>query len=269
MPRSSGSRLLRPYAFLYIAALYFPILLIPLFSFNDSIYVALPFKGFTWSWYEQLFQTPALLSALSNSVAVGIAASVVATALGLFCALGVTIYDAPGRTFVTMTVAAPVAIPFIILGIFMLLFFNGLGMPLSLVTVSIAHVFLCIPFAFLTLAARLRGFDRNLFLAASDLGDNWWMTFFRVTLPICWPAIVSSLLLCFTISLDEFILAFFVSGTDATLPVYIWGELRFPDRLPVILALGSCMLTFTVLVILATEVLKARSATNPAQQDAQ
>lgn len=254
------SRLLRPFALIYIAALYLPILLIPLFSFNDSIYVALPLKSVTIRWYEALFATPEILHALLNSLTVGFAASTTATALGLFCALGVTGYEIRGKTAISAVIAAPIGIPFVILGIFLLLFFNGLGIPLSLFTIGVAHVFLCLPFAYLIQSARLRGFDPNLLMASNDLGESWWMTFFRVTLPIVWPAVVSSFLLCFTISLDEFMLTFFVSGSDITLPLYIWSQLRFPEQLPVILALGSCMLGFTLLAVVLSELIRRRGS---------
>lgn len=254
------SRLLGPYAVLYIVALYLPVLLIPLFSFSDSIYVALPITGFTGQWYASLWASQAIFDALRNSLIVGVVSSVVATALGLLCALGVTGYDLKGKPAIEAIVALPIAIPFLILGIFLLIIFNGLGVPLSLFTITVAHVLLCLPFAFLTLAARLRGFDRNLFYASADLGDNWGMTFLRVTLPIVRPAIISSLLLCFTISLDEFVITYFVSGSQITLPIFIWNQLRFPEQLPVILALGSCMLGFSILAVVLSQVLRGRGS---------
>lgn len=258
MFRPLASWVLGIFALAYIAALYLPILFIPIFSFNDSIYVSLPFKAFTWQWYEQLFQSPEILEALRNSLVVGIGVSAVSTVLGLLCAIGVTTYDIKGKSAIGAVVAAPIAIPFIILGIFLLLFFKGLGVPLSLFTIGVSHVLLTLPFAFLTQSARLRGFDRNLLLASADLGENWWMTFFRVILPIVWPAMVSSFILCFTISLDEFMLAYFVSGSEITLPLYIWSQLRFPEQLPIILALGSAMLGFSIVAVVTSELMRRR-----------
>ncbi|SDN57514.1 ABC transporter permease [Vreelandella arcis] len=258
MSRPTASWLLGLYALGYIAVLYLPILFIPIFSFNDSIYVSLPLKDFTWKWYEQLLQSPEILEALWNSLIVGVGVSAVSTVLGLFCAIGVTTYEIKGKSSISAIVAAPIAIPFIILGIFLLLFFEGLGVPLSLFTIGVSHVLLTLPFAFLTQSARLRGFDKNLLLASADLGENWWMTFFRVTLPIVWPAMISSFILCFTISLDEFMLAFFVSGSDITLPLYIWNQLRFPEQLPVILALGSAMLGFSIFAVVTSELIRRR-----------
>ena len=116
-------------------------------------------------------------------------------------------------------------------------------MPLSLAAVVLGHLLICVPFAITVLIARFEGFDRNLEEASADLGEDGWMTFWRVTFPLMLPGIVASLLLTFITSFDEFLLAYFLSGTEATLPVYIWGQLRFPERLPMVLALGALILT--------------------------
>jgi spermidine/putrescine transport system permease protein len=104
--------------------------------------------------------------------------------------------------------------------------------PLTLWTVAAGHVLVCVPFSMLVLIARLEGFDKGLEEASNDLGESAWMTFWRVTFPIALPGIVASLLMCFTISFDEFVMAFFLSGTDQTLPVFLYSQLRFPNKLP-------------------------------------
>jgi spermidine/putrescine transport system permease protein len=109
------------------------------------------------------------------------------------------------------------------------------------------------PFSMLVMISRLEGFDKGLEEAAQDLGETPWMTFWRVTFPIALPGIVASLLLCFTISFDEFLLAFFLSGDEPTLPVYIWSQLRFPTKLPNVLALGSCILLLSVVIVVLAE----------------
>jgi spermidine/putrescine transport system permease protein len=128
-----------------------------------------------------------------------------------------------------------------------------LGIPLSLFTIGAAHVLIATPFATFVMISRLEGFDANLEEASRDLGETGWTTFWRVTFPLALPGIVASLLLTFIESFDEFILAFFLSGTDATLPIYIWSQLRFPKRLPVVLALGACILLFTVITVAFAE----------------
>jgi spermidine/putrescine transport system permease protein len=108
------------------------------------------------------------------------------------------------------------------------------------------------------LVSRLEGFDKNLEEASFDLGESGWSTFWRVTFPLALPGIVASLLLCFTISFDEFVLAFFLSGNETTLPIFIFSQLRFPNRLPGVLALGSCILVFSFLIVTLSEWLRRR-----------
>ena len=141
------------------------------------------------------------------------------------------------------------------LALSLMLLLGAGGLPLSLEAVVLGHLLICVPFALTVLIARFEGFDRNLEEASADLGEDPWMTFWRVTFPLMLPGIVASLLLTFITSFDEFLLAFFLSGTEATLPVYIWGQLRFPERLPMVLALGALILTASIaLVILAEHV---------------
>jgi spermidine/putrescine transport system permease protein len=134
------------------------------------------------------------------------------------------------------------------------------GLPLSLTAVTAGHVMLCTPFATAVLISRLEGFDRALEEASRDLGEGAWGTFRRVTLPLAAPGIVASLLLCFTISFDEFVLAFFLSGTDQTLPVFLYSQLRFPQRLPQTLALGTLILAASTVVVVEAEWLRRRGA---------
>ena len=236
------NRPLRAYALWYLVFLYIPVLFLPLFSFNDSIYIAFPLKGFTTEWYQDLFANEPLFAALINSLKVGAVASVLATALGIFAAKAVTRYRLPGRKPLIGFIMLPLVIPGIVFGVALLILMSRLGVPLSLYTVTLGHTILCIPFAVATLIPRFEGFDRSIEEVSADLGETAWGTFWRVTLPVVFPGIVASLLLCFTVSFDEFIMAFFMSGTDPTLPIYMWGHLRFPDRLPGVLALGSIIL---------------------------
>ena len=123
---------------------------------------------------------------------------------------------------------------------------------MSLITIGVGHVMLCTPFAMAVLTSRLDGFDKSLEEASMDLGESPWMTFWRVTFPLVAPGIVSSLLLTFIVSFDEFLLSFFLAGQQPTLPVFIWSQLKFPNKLPGVLALGSLILVSScVLVVLA------------------
>ncbi len=246
------SGLLGLFAIAYLLFLYIPVLFLPIFSFNDSIFVAFPLKGFTTKWYEQAFADQGMLPALTASLQVGTVASIIATILGLLGAKAITRYRMPGQSLVTGTIMLPLFIPEIILGIALLILINRLSIPLSLYTITIGHVMLCTPFAMAVLSSRLDGFDRSLEEASMDLGETPMMTFWRVTFPLVLPGIVSSLLLSFIVSFDEFLLSFFLQGQQPTLPVFIWSQLRFPNKLPSVLALGALILLVScALVVLA------------------
>jgi spermidine/putrescine transport system permease protein len=128
-----------------------------------------------------------------------------------------------------------------------------------------AHVIISIPYAMLIVAARLVGFPNNLEEAAMDLGTSYWGALLRVTIPICSPALMAAFLLCFTISFDEYAIASFLVGTDATLPVYLYSQLRFPTRLPMVVALAAILMTVTMAVMLFTEWLR-RVGQTPARK---
>ena len=250
-----GSRFgaLGVYAVLYLAFVYIPVMFLPLFSFNDSIYIAFPLQGFTLEWYEQMANSDGLIDALYNSIKLGCVVAVLATILGTFAAKAVTRYKMPGRGPVITFIMLPLVIPGIILGIALLVIANMSGVALSLYTIGLGHLMVSTPFAMLVMVSRLEGFDKNLEEASKDLGDSPWATFRRVTFPLALPGIIASLLLSFTISFDEFILAFFLSGNETTLPVYIWGQLRFPTKLPTVLALGACILMVSFVVVTFAE----------------
>ncbi len=135
--------------------------------------------------------------------------------------------------------ALPLVIPYVILGVSLLILFNEIGIPLSAFAAGMAHVIISIPYAMLIVASRLVGFPDNLEEAAMDLGASYWGALLRVTIPICSPALLAAFLLCFTMSFDEFAIASFLVGTDATLPVYLYSQLRFPTRLPTGRSIGS------------------------------
>jgi spermidine/putrescine transport system permease protein len=252
------NRPLHLYALLYLVFLYIPVLFLPLFSFNDSLFIAFPLKGFTTAWYEELFHNEPLFAALLNSLRVGVTTSVISTFLGIFGAKAITRYRMPGQKPVVGFIMLPLIIPDIIFGVSLLILMTSLGVPLSLYTITVGHIIICVPFSMATLIPRFEGFDKSIEEASADLGENMWWTFWRVTLPIVFPGIVASLLLCFTISFDEFIMAFFLSGTDPTLPVYIWGQLRFPQKLPGVLALGSIILVVSFILVFFAQWVRTR-----------
>ena len=148
----------------------------------------------------------------------------------------------------------PLLMPSIILGIALLiLVINVLNIEPSLYTIAAGHVLICVPFSMLVMISRLEGFDKSFEEASLDLGASAWSTFWRITFPLALPGIVASLLLCFTTSFDEFLLAFFLAGNQATLPLVIFSQLRLPSQLPSVLALGSCILMASFIIVLFSE----------------
>ncbi|KGM86695.1 ABC-type spermidine/putrescine transport system, permease component II [Roseovarius mucosus DSM 17069] len=236
------NRALQLYAVLFLIVLYVPVLFIPLFSFNDSIYVRFPLQGVTLKWYGELWTREPVWNALWNSVKVGLVVSVISTVLGVMAARAITRTRMRGKGALVTFIMMPLVIPGIIFGVALLVLLSRLGVPLSLYTVGLGHLIICLPFAVATLLPRFEGFDPSMEEASADLGENGWWTFWRVTFPMVMPGIVASLLLTFTISFDEFIMAFFLTGTDPTLPMYIWGQLRFPKEFPSVLAMAALIL---------------------------
>lgn len=248
-----GGKGLLGYAIFYLAFLYIPVMFLPLFSFNDSAFIAFPLAGFTTRWYTQLFGDPAVREALVNSLKVGAAAALISTMIGIPTAKALTRYRVPGGAAVLGFVNIPLFIPEIVLGISLLILLNAVNIPPSLLTVVVGHIVFCIPFAITVLMSRMDGFDSSLEEASLDLGESAWMTFWRVTFPLVLPGIVSSLLLTFMVSFDDFLVAYFLAGTDTTLPIYIWGSLRFPSQLPKVLALGAMILMVSTILVVVAE----------------
>jgi len=247
------------YAFLYVVFLYLPVLLLPVFSVNTSASPRFPLSGLTLQWYRDLPNTPALLDAAQNSLIVGVAASFLATILGICAARAITRYRFRGQRAISGLIMAPLVLPEIIVAISLLIVLLQLGLSLSLFTVVLGHVLICVPYSVSVLISGFEGFDRSLEEASADLGESAFGTFRRVTLPMVAPAIISSLLVSFTISLDEFIMAFFLTGTEPTLPIYIWGQLRFAAKLPGVLALGTLLLFGSFILLTLAEILRRRA----------
>ncbi len=241
------------YVAIYLIFLYIPSFMLPIFSFNDSINMVLPLKGFTFKWYEQMASTPGLIAALGNSFKVAIPVSIVTTILATIAAKAITRYRMPGRSLATGFILLPMVMPAIILAVGLFLLVNAIGMEPSLLTIGISHVVVTVPFAMLVIMARLDGFSKNIEEASLDLGMSAWMTFWRVTFPLILPGIVAAMLMTFTVSFDEFVLAMFLSSNDVTLPVYIWTQVRFPQKLPSVLALGALIFMISVILIVIAE----------------
>jgi spermidine/putrescine transport system permease protein len=256
MRRWSPPRLGAAYYALVTIFLYLPLALLVAFSFNDATTLAFPFKGFTLKWYTQLIDAQELLAALRNSLIVGVVTAVVSTVLGTMAAVAVSHFRFPGRRLFLAINALPLVIPYVVLGVALLIGFSFAGVRPSLVTVTVGHIVVTVPYVVLIVSARLALFDPNLEEAAMDLGLTYWGTLVQVTLPLASPALVGALLTTFTTSLDEFALSFFLTGSDTTLPIYLYSQLRFPQRLPLVVALASVMIVLSVLLVVLSERLR-------------
>lgn len=243
---------------LFLIVLYGPTLLLPIFAFNDSSIVSFPLSGLTFKWFDALFANEALKMAAVNSLIIAVTASVLSTCLGVFASRASTKYDFRGKTPAMGLIMLPMVLPEVIVGVSLLVVILQAGLPLSLWTIVLGHVLMCTPFCIAVLRSSFQQLDPSLEEASLDLGQSRLNTFFLVTLPLVWPAIISSLLIAFTISLDEFVIAFFLSGTEPTLPVYIWGQLRFPQRIPSIMALGTILLVVSVALLSLAEIARRR-----------
>lgn len=249
---------LRIYAIAYLIFLYAPIVLLPLFAFNDGTIIAFPLQGFTLHWFAELGRTQALHTATLNSLFIAVTTSILATCFGMFAARAGARHSFPGKAGILGFVMLPLVLPEIIVAVSLLVAMLQIGISPSVWTVIAGHVLICTPFAIAILNGSFANMDRSLEEASVDLGETPLSTFRLVTLPLVMPGIIASLLICFTISLDEFIIAFFLSGNEPTLPVYLWGQLRFPARLPVVMALGTILVVLSVVLLITAEFFRRR-----------
>jgi spermidine/putrescine transport system permease protein len=252
------------YFVLLAALLYAPIILLIIFSFNDSNQLTFPLKGFTLKWYEDVINNDTLIDAAWGSLVVGVVSSLISTILGTIAAIGIVRYEFPGKNLFLSIAAMPLVIPSIVMGVALLIVFRQiLDMPLSLWTVGLGHVVINIPVTMLIVAARLAGFPDSLEEAAIDLGANYWEMLWRVTLPMSLPALVAAFLTAFTGSFDEYAMSVLIIGTEPTLPVYIYSQLRFPKSIPRVVTLAAVLMLLSVIILLIAEWLRRVGETQP------
>lgn len=252
------SPLLTTYAGAVIAFLYLPMALLTIFAFNDSRSVGLPFNGFTTDWFAMLFENASLLSALETSMKVAGATTVLSLVMGTAAALYVSRAMGSWRNLSLATISLPLFLPPVILGMAIIIGLNAIGIERGLWTIILGHTIITLPLVMLIVIIRLEGLDRNLELAAQDLGARPLTVFAKVLLPQLLPAIVAAAMIVIATSLDEFILTFLVTGTDTTLPLYIFGSIRF-GLSPELVALATVILGVSLsLLILGTLVAVGR-----------
>ena len=229
------------YAFLYV-----PLLIVVIYSFNDSRLNA-EWVGFTFGWYDKLFHNQDMLLAAGNSLLIGLTASAVATVLGTMA--GMAMYRYRPR-LLSILVLAPIAIPEILMGVSLLIFFVLLNLTLGLVSVALAHIAFCIGFVAIVVRSRLAGMDESLTEAARDCGASPLAAFRYVTLPLIMPGVIAGALMAFTLSIDDFVITFFTAGAGTvTLPLQIYSMIKIAVT-PEVNAVSTLLMLLTLALII-------------------
>ena len=249
------------YSVLFFAYLLLPIAVVIVFSFNNPPgKFNYTWNSFTWDNWRYWNGVPGIQSAVVLSLEIALIASLIATALGTLIALALVRYSFRGRASTNILIFLPLSTPEIVLGASLLtLFLHTTAVTFGFETILIAHIMFCISFAVVTVKARLVGFDRHLEEAAMDLGANEWRTFQKVTLPLIAPAILAALLLCFAISIDDFVVTYFNAGNQVTFPIFVWGAARNATP-PQINVIGTAIFGIAVTLMLVNVFLQDRRA---------
>ncbi len=227
--------------------LFLPLIFIIAYSFNES--KGGDFTGFSLVWYrELLFNSRNLWVSLVNSLLIAFASAAVATVLGTMAAVGMNWYKFRGKNYIQTISFLPMVLPEVIIGVSMLIFFSGIKVPLGFFTIFVAHTTFCLPFVFLMVLARLDEFDFSIIEAAHDLGATERQTMIKVIIPAIMPGILSGFMMAVTMSLEDFVITFFVSGPGSTtLPLYVYSMIRYGVS-PVINALSFVLILATILI---------------------
>ncbi|HEY2862339.1 MAG TPA: ABC transporter permease [Casimicrobiaceae bacterium] len=229
------------YAFLYV-----PLLIVVVYSFNDSRLNA-EWVGFTFDWYDRLFHDQDMLLAAGNSLLIGLTASAIATILGTMAGLAMYRYR---NRLLSILVLAPIAIPEILMGVSLLIFFVLLNLTLGLVSVALAHIAFCIGFVAIVVRSRLAGMDESLTEAARDCGASPLNAFRYVTLPLIMPGVIAGALMAFTLSIDDFVITFFTAGAGTvTLPLQIYSMIKIAVT-PEVNAVSTLLMLLTLALII-------------------
>jgi spermidine/putrescine transport system permease protein len=259
MPRLGGL-LADAYALILYGFIFLPVIVLVLFSFQGTLFPVPPFNGPSLRWYQAALGDGRLTSALVNSLFVAAASSAVAVVLGFLAAYGFARYRVTGAGLLRGVLAAPLSVSYLIIGMGLLILFNGLGVPKSLFAVAIGHVVINLPLCFAILYSQMGEHQVNIERAARDLGARDWQVLLYITAPILWPALFAGFFLSMTFSWDEFVIAFLLTRFDTTLPVEIWNLLR-SGLSPKTNAIGSVVFGVSVVLVVLLEVVVLRRRT--------
>jgi spermidine/putrescine transport system permease protein len=255
---SAKHHALTVYALLAVGYLMLPIAVVILFSFNK------PAGRFNYVWDEFTFDNwlnwnavLGIQDAIVTSLEVGLLATVVATALGTLIAIAIVRHRFVGRGATNLLVFLPMSTPEIVLGASLLTLFLNMRFATGYTTIVLAHVMFIVSYTVVTVKARLISFDRHLEEAAMDLGANEWTTFRKVTLPVIAPAVLSAALLGFALSVDDFVITYFVSGSEVTFPLFVWGAARVGAP-PQVNVIGTVIFLVAVTAMLVNVLAQSR-----------
>jgi spermidine/putrescine transport system permease protein len=249
------------YAILIYGFIFLPVAMLVLFSFQGTLFPVPPFNGPSLRWYETVIADQRLMSALANSLLVAILSSAAATVIGFLAAYGTARFRVWGSALWRGLITAPLSVSYLIIGMGLLILFNALGMPKSLVSAGIGHVVINMPLCFAIIFSQMGDHQANIERAARDLGAREWQVLLLITAPILWPALFASFFLSMTFSWDEFVISFLLTRFDTTLPVEIWSLLR-SGLSPKTNAVGSLVFGVSVALVIMLEltVLRKRRA---------
>jgi spermidine/putrescine transport system permease protein len=237
---------------LVLVFLYLPIIMLMISSFNESRFGGI-WTGFSLKWYERLWQEKAMWAALKNSLIISVSATICSSILGTLAAFALHFYRTGLQRVHYSLIYTPLVIPDILMGISLLLFFVALNIKLSLFTIFIAHTTFCISYVTMVMLSKLQSFDFSVVEAARDLGANTWTVTRRILLPLLAPGITAGALLAFTLSIDDFVITYFVAGQGvSTLPIYIYSMMKFGST-PIINALSTIILALTFIAVCITQ----------------
>ncbi len=237
--------------------LYAPIIVLILYSFNNAKYT-LNWQGFTLRWYQLLLHDNQLLRTVGHSFILASLATLIALGIGTLAAVSAYRYRYRGQTLIYTLIIILILAPDIMIGIGLLLFYNINHISLGFISLLLAHITFCIPFVMLTLNSRLQTLDYSVFEAAKDLGASEWTLLKKIALPLLSPALISAALLCFTLSFDDVIISYFVSGPSfQILPLKIYAMMR-AGVAPEINALSTLLLIFTFIIVTTATLLQKR-----------
>ena len=247
-----------PYLYLYA-----PLIVIMIFSFNDSTIQSLPLTSFTLKWYRELPDNTGLLAALWLSVQLAVLVTVVGAVVATSFAFILTSWKSRSSTIIENFLAMPIAVPGVVLGISMVMVASILGIPPGIGRLLLGHLVFVMPVILLVVLARLRRVDKSFALASRDLGASWWPTFWRIQLPMIKSAIIGGVLLGFTMSVDEVMVSLFLTGATPTLPVYVWNQTRFGFT-PAVNAIFTCIGAISLILVISGQLLASSSTSRKA-----